>query len=91
MAIKAIAHRLGIYGNTVRGALSTVGPPKHQCVAKDEIALEVEPQVCELCAQFSEMPATVIAELVVGAGRSRCSGSGSCICSLCSVLRFRRH
>jgi transposase len=64
MPIKAIARRLGLSRNTVRGAVRSVQPPRYQRAAKGSIVDSVEPQIRALLKEFPEMPATVIAERI---------------------------
>jgi transposase len=64
MPIKAIARRLGLSRNTVRGAVRSVQPPRYARAAKGSIVDVVEPQVRELLRRWPQMPATVIAERI---------------------------
>jgi transposase len=61
MPIKAIARRLGLSRNTVRGAVRSVQPPRYQRAAWGSVVDSVEPQIRVLLKDFPEMPATVIA------------------------------
>jgi transposase len=64
MAIKAIARRLGVARNTVRGALAADAPPRYARPAAGSRVDAFEPAIRALLAEFPEMPATVIAERV---------------------------
>lgn len=64
MPIKAIARRLGVSKSTVKRALASSCPPRHQRPpggsAVDALALSIR----GLLAEFSDMPATVLGERV---------------------------
>ena len=62
--IKAIARRLGIMRNTIKSALTSVGPPKYGRAAKGSAVDEFEPRSHAPLAAFPGMPATVLAERV---------------------------
>jgi transposase len=64
LPIKAIARRLGLSRNTVRGAVRSVQPPRYVRAAKGSIVDEAEPRIRALLQEFPEMPATVIAERI---------------------------
>ena len=61
MAIKAIARRLGLARNTVRGALACDVPPRYERAPGGSRCDAFEPAIRALLAEFPEMPATVIA------------------------------
>lgn len=61
MAIKAIARRLGLARNTVRGALACDAPPRYERAPGGSMVDVFEPAIRALLAEFPEMPATVIA------------------------------
>jgi transposase len=64
MPIKAIARRLGLSRNTVRGAVRSVQPPRYARTASGSIVDAVEPRIRVLLKEFPQMPATVIAERI---------------------------
>jgi transposase len=64
MPIKAIARVMGISKNTVKKALTSVGPPAYARVERGSIVDAVEPQLRELLRAWPTMPATVIAERI---------------------------
>jgi transposase len=64
MPIKAIARRLGLSRNTVRGAVRSVQPPRYVRAGKGSIVDVVEPQIRALLKEFPQMPATVVAERI---------------------------
>lgn len=64
MPIKAIARRLGLSRNTVRAAARSVMPPRYVRTGSGSIVDAAEPQVRALLKEFSQMPATVIAERI---------------------------
>jgi transposase len=64
MPIKAIARKLGLSRNTVRGAVRAVQPPRYRRLVKGSIVDGVEPAIRALLKEFPEMPATVIAERI---------------------------
>jgi transposase len=64
MPIKAIARLLGVSKNTVKGALSSDGPPKYERVPRGSIVDAVESRLHELLKAWPDMPATVIAERI---------------------------
>lgn len=64
LSIKAIARKLGLARNTVRGAVRSERPPRYVRAGSGSIVDAVEPQIRELLRQFPQMPATVIAERV---------------------------
>jgi transposase len=64
MPVKAIARKLGLSRNTVRGAVRSVQPPRYVRAGTGSIVDAVEPAIRELLQQFPEMPATVIAERI---------------------------
>jgi transposase len=68
LPIKAIARVLGISRNTVRAALASDAPPKYERARRGSIVDAVEPRIRELLAVYPTMPATVIAERIVGGG-----------------------
>jgi transposase len=69
LPIKAIARVLGISRNTVRAALASDAPPKYERArGGGSIVDAVEPRIRELLAVYPTMPATVIAERIVGGG-----------------------
>jgi transposase len=64
LPIKVIARVLGISKNTVKAALASEGPPKHERPHRGSIVDEVEPRIRELLQAYPRMPATVIAERI---------------------------
>lgn len=54
----------GVSQSTVRAALATDEPPRHQQPEKNSTVDGVEPQVRALLRKFPTMPATVIAERI---------------------------
>jgi Helix-turn-helix domain of resolvase len=64
MSIKAIAKKLQVARNTVRGAVRSTQPPRYVRAATGSIVDAVEPQIRGLLSQFPDMPATVIAERI---------------------------
>jgi len=64
MSIKAIARKLHLARNTVRGAVRSVQPPRYVRAGTGSIVDAVEPQIRGLLKEFPEMPATVIAERI---------------------------
>lgn len=63
-----IAERLGISRTTVIKAVASSDPPRYERVAVATSFVTVEPRVCELLAEFPDMPASVLAERVNWAG-----------------------
>lgn len=64
MSIKAIARKLHVARNTVRGAVRSTQPPRYVRAAGGSIVDVVEPQIRGLLREFPQMPATVIAERI---------------------------
>ena len=64
MSIKAIARKLHLARNTVRGAVRSVQPPRYVRAGTGSIVDAVEPQIRGLLKEFPDMPATVIAERI---------------------------
>jgi transposase len=64
MPIKAIARRLGLSRNTVRGAVRSVQPPRYVRAGGGSIVDAAEPAIRALLREFPDMPATVIAERI---------------------------
>ena len=64
MSISQIGRVLGIARNTVRAALVSDAPPKHQRKPAGSIVDAVGPRIRELLRAFQGMPATVIAERI---------------------------
>ena len=64
LGIRAIARHLGVARNTVREALRSDAPPRYERQAKGSAVDAFEPAIRQLLAEFSDMPATVIAERV---------------------------
>jgi transposase len=93
MPIKVIARVLGCSKNTVKAALVAEGPPKYSPRPVGSIVDAVEPRIRELLAACPTMPATVIAERIVGSVRlGRCRvGLRSCVRCICRrILRVAR-
>lgn len=64
MPIKAIARTLEISRNTVRAALATDAPPRHQRKPAGLAVDAFEPQIQELWQAYPTMQATVVAERI---------------------------
>ena len=64
MPIKAIARVMGCSKNTVKRALSAVGPPRYSRPGRGSVVDAVEPRIRELLQATPTMPATVIAERI---------------------------
>jgi hypothetical protein len=64
LSIKAIAKKLGLARNTVRGAVRSVQPPRYVRAGSGSIVDGVEPRIRDLLREFPQMPATVIAERI---------------------------
>ncbi|MFC6715656.1 helix-turn-helix domain-containing protein [Branchiibius cervicis] len=67
---RQVARDLGVGRSTVERALASDRPPKYERPAVPTAFTPFEPAVRQLLAMTPDMPATVIAERVGGAGRS---------------------
>jgi transposase len=64
LSIKAIARKLHLARNTVRGAVRSTQPPRYVRAGSGSIVDAVEPMIRGLLKEFPDMPATVIAERI---------------------------